>query len=413
MTVRNLIPLLTALVCACIVRFAPAEEPWLRHTIDDSSRGADGVRLADVNGDGLPDIATGWEEGGVIRVCINPGPKSAAKPWPAVTVGKVKSPEDAVLVDLDSDGAMDVVSCCEGKTRTVYVHWAPNEKEKNLDPAAWTTEPFPATANKQMWMYCLPMQIDGQYGVDLIVGAKGGGASVGWLQAPADPRNLSGWTYHELCPAGWIMSLIASDVDKDGDADVVVSDRKGANRGVFWLQNPGPQAVSGGAAWQRHAIGAKGREIMFLDVADIDGQSPVAVAAAVKATDVWTFAAPSPLTATAWKSRSYTLAAETIGTAKAVRVADINADGRLDAVCSCEHATAPKSGVFWFTLAERDAAIGSPPALHDISGPRGVKFDLIELVDLDKDGDLDVITCEERDNLGVVWYENPNISSRR
>jgi hypothetical protein len=22
-------------------------------------------------------------------------------------------------------------------------------------------------------------------------------------------------------------------------------------------------------------------------------------------------------------------------------------------------------------------------------------------------GDLDVITCEERDQLGVVWYENP------
>ena len=31
-------------------------EPWKRHTIDKSSRGADGVRLADVNGDGLQDI---------------------------------------------------------------------------------------------------------------------------------------------------------------------------------------------------------------------------------------------------------------------------------------------------------------------------------------------------------------------
>jgi hypothetical protein len=23
------------------------------------------------------------------------------------------------------------------------------------------------------------------------------------------------------------------------------------------------------------------------------------------------------------------------------------------------------------------------------------------------DGDLDVLTCEERANLGVIWYENP------
>ena len=29
------------------------------------------------------------------------------------------------------------------------------------------------------------------------------------------------------------------------------------------------------------------------------------------------------------------------------------------------------------------------------------------VLDLDGDKDLDVITCEERDNLGVFWYENP------
>ena len=29
------------------------------------------------------------------------------------------------------------------------------------------------------------------------------------------------------------------------------------------------------------------------------------------------------------------------------------------------------------------------------------------LADLDGDGDLDVLTCEEVGNLGVIWYENP------
>lgn len=49
-----------------------------------------------------------------------------------------------------------------------------------------------------------------------------------------------------------------------------------------------------------------------------------------------------------------------------------------------------------------------------ISGPEGVKFDRIELVDLDRDGDLDILICEEhhvvgekRMGLGVIWYENP------
>ena len=43
----------------------------------------------------------------------------------------------------------------------------------------------------------------------------------------------------------------------------------------------------------------------------------------------------------------------------------------------------------------------------------GVKFDLVELVDLDGDGDLDAITCEEVDNLGVFWFENPLYDSSK
>lgn len=53
---------------------------------------------------------------------------------------------------------------------------------------------------------------------------------------------------------------------------------------------------------------------------------------------------------------------------------------------------------------------------HEISGSAGSKFDRIELVDLDGDGDLDAMTTEENfgpDSLGmgVIWYENPTIVS--
>ena len=44
---------------------------------------------------------------------------------------------------------------------------------------------------------------------------------------------------------------------------------------------------------------------------------------------------------------------------------------------------------------------------HDIGGPAGIKFDRIELLDLDGDGDLDLLTCEEREFNAVLWYENP------
>ena len=88
--------------------------------------------MADVNGDGHLDITTGWEEGGVVRVYVNPGPSKAAAIWPAATVGTVKSPEDAVFADLDGDGSEDVVSSCEGKTRTMFFHWAPKSPDEYL-----------------------------------------------------------------------------------------------------------------------------------------------------------------------------------------------------------------------------------------------------------------------------------------
>lgn len=376
------------------VAFAAAG-PWKRHTIDNTSRGADGVRMADVNGDGRLDITTGWEEGGLIRVYLNPGHAKSKRPWPAVTVGKVKSPEDAVFVDLDGDGAVDVVSSCEGKTRTMYVHWAPKDKARYLDETAWRTEPIPATTDKQMWMFCLPMDVDGKNGIDLVVGSKGGGATVGWLEspgAPANPRDLKAWKFHPKYKAGWIMSLIAADMDGDGDDDVVISDRKGGNRGVHWLEMPARDAVTSPNPWKTHMVGWADKEVMFASVTS--GRAPGLPRAVVAIK-------PNLIADTGWWFGGHAYPADRFGTAKAVRVAKMDDNEEHDVVISCEQATGGRSGVFMFRVA------GKTETWVDISGPEGVKFDLIELLDLDGDGDLDVITCEEAANLGVIWYENP------
>lgn len=399
---RRSVILSTCLVTLTLVAVAHAE-PWKRHTIDDSSRGADGVRLADVNGDGLADIATGWEEGGVIRAYLNPGAAKTGSRWPAVTVGHVKSPEDAVLADLDGDGALDVVSSCEGNTRTLFIHWAPRDKEKYLDAAAWMTEPIPTTQGLQMWMFALPMQVDDQNGIDLIVGSKGSGATIGWLQSPKNPREMSEWTFHPLYSAGWIMSLEAHDMDGDRDLDVLASDRKGAKRGVLWLENPGAKAAAAGAKWNEHRIGPTDRQAMFLTTGDLDGDDLRDIVSAVSGGSIL-FLRATRDTAKAWQVHDIPMPSN-CGTGKGVAVGDIDGDRKNDVVFTCENAAGEKSGVRW--LAFQKTAAGFVWTDHEISGAAGVKFDRVELLDLDGDGDLDVLTCEERDNLGVFWYENP------
>lgn len=391
----------TCLLLSLTATGRPQDELWELHTIDNSSRGADGVRLADVNSDGLLDIATGWEEGGVIRVYLNPGPRKAVDPWPKVTVGRVKSPEDAVFADLDEDGSVDVVSSCEGRTRTMFFHWAPGQ-QAYLDENSWQTAAVPATRNAQSWMFALPMDVDGRNGIDLIVSSKGGGASIGWLQSPENPRDTAAWKYHRLRDAGWIMSLEAFDMDGDGDLDVIASDRKGAKRGVLWLENPGPEACLRNVKWKDHSIGGESREVMFLDVARGKGGTLAEILVAAKPVDFLRIARGEGFTP--WSETVESLPAGKLGTAKSVRRGDINLDGIPDFVFSCEQAKGSKTGLVWL----QGRTFGDPMwSLRELAGPAGVKYDLIQLVDLDSDGDLDVICCEERANLGVFWYENP------
>lgn len=360
--------------------------PWARHTIDNSSKGADGVRLFDVNKDGRLDIVTGWEEGGEIRVCYQPVLANVKEPWPCEKVGAVGNPEDAVAFDMDRDGRVDVVSASEGTTRAIHFHWRSKDGK-------WTTEALPAAAGKAQWMFTVPVQLDGRNGPDLIAGAKNEGAELGWFEAPAKARNLAGWKWHPLRKAGWMMSIQALDMDGDGDLDILFSDRKGERKGVYWLKNLGRARQ-----WREHYIGGRDFEVMFLTTADMNGDGIPEVLTAAKPREVLIHYRKDPkgekwvTGVVGWPGG---------GTAKAVRVADLDGDGVAELVVTHEQAAGEKSGVWVLKKSgERWEAI-------DIGGAEGVKYDLIELQDVDGDGDLDVVTCEESDNLGVVWYENP------
>lgn len=368
---------------------AVAAPPWVRHTIDDGSRGADGVRLGDADRDGRTDIVTGWEEAGAVRICFGPEPADVQNRWPVAQIGDVRSPEDAVFADVNQDGWLDVVSCCEGRTQTIFLHLSPGRDSASVrNGRLWKTMPLPASVGMTRWMFCQPLS-DGR----LVFGSKNPNGQISIARIDETGRG----TIDVLRRSGWIMSLAAVDLDEDGDTDVVYSDRKGPTRGIGWLEYDQGK-------WHDHLMGADDLEVMFLKVVR-SGNGP-GVYCDTRAGAVVRLQPETDLT-NRWQIKQIPHP-PVVGGGKSVAVGDIDGDGTDDLVCACEHAE-QRVGVYWLPGRAMDSRI---PDWHDISGTeQGVKFDRLELLDLDQDGDLDVLTCEERDQLGVIWYENPqNVS---
>lgn len=280
----------------------------------------------------------------------------------------------------------------------MLVHWAPTDRY--LDPQAWTTRDVPGSENKFRWMFACPIDVDQDGQVDLVAGGKGAGSQLGWWKLPKNPRNLDDWQWFPLRrPLGWVMSIEAIDMDDDRDLDILFTDRKGDRTGCFWIEHPGADRL--GQPWREHLVGAKDREAMFLSRADVDrdGFEDVIVSTRPKTIVV---CRRDDSDAIKW-SASEIVIPDNYGDAKDAAAADLDGDGQMEIAFTTERANNGKIGIGRIV-----DPLGDSPQFTSISGVDGVKHDLVKLIDLDGDGDLDLLTCEETKNLGVIWYENPS-----
>ena len=171
------------------------------------------------------------------------------------------------------------------------------------------------------------------------------------------------------------------DLDRDGDLDFVLGGRQTHPSQLYWFEYKAPDE------WAQHTVGTDYLSDVGLAALDVDGDGwPDLVASGV-----WYRNSGKPA---AEGFERIVFAADVAG-AHDILAADIDGDGRRDVVMVGDGNTALKS-LAWFSIPVnprdpwRRHDIG--PAVHGAIAPGGI-------VDLDGDGDLDVVRAD-------TWFEN-------
>ena len=210
------------------------------------------------------------------------------------------------------------------------------------------------------------------------------------------------------------VTLVLKDMDLDNLLDVVYSGRNG----VGWFRNPGNSALMEnptGAFWERIVITQTGSEFTFCDH-NGDGREDIVITTSKKTSMVAKWLRRLDDSGRRWQEypiRSDVLRAGPEGSKKfvlkGVACGFVDADPQVDLVFT---ASGYGRGVFMMSPRGDIRDDQSWNLLYLTSYADDMKYDNLQLVDIDGDSDLDIVTTEEGEGIfssgdGVLWFENP------
>jgi hypothetical protein len=220
------------------------------------------------------------------------------------------------------------------------------------------------------------------------------------------PRTASAWQFISVASSDWCMSLIQGDFDADGEQDILQSDRRNGQllKGTRWWKGP---------SWTKNTVldvqpfGNSAGEVKF---AEVVGANTVMVGGSSSTTENRLWKSVTSNNWTSFTTTEITTYPDNVGQYQGVATCDITGDGTADYVLS--HATsssttcttAPCAGiVVW------DGLTGAATYVDVDAGQAGAKYDNVLCMDMDNDGDLDILTSEQNTGFGIVWFRNPRI----
>ncbi len=336
------------------------------------------ITAADIDNDGLQDVVTGgwWYQ--------NPGDQD--NPWRRKTIGEPLN-NMAAVYDFDGDGLVDVLGTMgQGSDEDPRFVWAHNDGSGSFS--------ILTNVDRGAGDFLQGVAVGGpESGGALKVGLSwhSSGAGVQMLSVPPNPL-IDSWTIETISTVSQDEALSMGDIDRDGDLDLLL--------GTIWLEQDG-------SSWNARLLHeTSGSPYGESDpdrnrLADINGDGRLDAVVGYEAISVtgklaW-YEQGRDVTAV-WQEH----AIATVVGPMSLDVADIDRDGDVDAIVGEHNLDDPsKARLLVFENAD---GVGNQWQEHLVyQGDE--HHDGAQVVDLDGDGDLDIISIGWSHSK-VVWYEN-------
>ena len=297
--------------------------------------------------------------------------------------------------DLDNDGDLDLTSADYRPANSLY--WFENDGSGNF------TRHFIQKDDPERLERNAVGDIDQDGHLDVAIVKNLYGHLI-WFQNPGNPQNTTDlWKRHVITTrlAG-AYEVALSDLDADGDLDVAASSWRMGNQ-FAWFENPSTpcKGTSGrlcfdeAQEWPKHLVDANLAETRCIKIADVDGDGDddLLGTARVAGLVLWYENSGAPKTKP-WKRHVI----DTPDRPTHGQEVDMDQDGDTDLVM----ALSGDGLAVWY---END------PATRDGSWPRHLISELSEAAfvvagDLNGDGDLDGAATSQGDQPHLVWFEN-------